>query len=98
MFKSLRSQLSVSILALLLVMIVLMSVFANWFINREFEYYVQRQEEARSEAIISDLTTQYNGMTRSWDADFLHTIGMYSLYGGYILKVYNAYGIIKWDA
>lgn len=98
MFKSLRSQLSVSILALLLVMIVLMSVFANWFINREFEYYVQRQEEARSEAIISDLTTQYNGMTRSWDADFLHTIGMYSLYGGYILKVYNADGIIQWDA
>jgi len=97
-FKSLRSQLSVSILALLLVMIVLMSVFANWFINREFEYYVQRQEEARSEAIISDLTTQYNGMTRSWDADFLHTIGMYSLYGGYILKVYNADGIIQWDA
>lgn len=97
-FRSLRSQLSLSILALLLVMIVLMSLFANLFINREFEYYVQRQEEARSEAIVSDLTSQYNGMTRSWDADFLHTIGMYSLYGGYILKVYNADGDILWDA
>lgn len=98
MFKSLRSQLSLSILALLLVMIVLMSIFANLFINREFEYYVQRQDEARSESIVSDLTSQYNGMTRTWDTEFLHTIGMYSLYSGYLLKVYNAAGDVLWDA
>ena len=98
MFKSLRAQLSMSILLLLAVIIVLMSVFANWFINREFEYYVQRQEQARSEAIVNDLSAQYNGMTRSWDADFLHTIGMYSLYGGYLLKVYGADGAVLWDA
>lgn len=98
MFRSLRAQLSLSILALLLVMIVLLSVVANLLINRAFEAYVQQQEEARSEAIVSDLTAQYNGMTRSWDAGFLHTIGMYSLYGGYLLKVYNADGTLLWDA
>ena len=98
MLKSLRAQLSLSILTLLLVMLVLAGVFANLFINRAFETYVRQQEEERSRAIVSDLTTQYNGMTRAWDADFLHTLGMYSLYGGYLLRVYGADGAVLWDA
>ncbi|MCE5343194.1 MAG: HAMP domain-containing histidine kinase [Eubacteriales bacterium] len=98
MFKSLRSQLSLSILALLLVIILLMGVVSNLLTNRAFETYVQQQEEARIQTIVSDLAAQYNGMTRSWDADFLHTIGMYSLYSGYLLKVYNINGDILWDA
>jgi signal transduction histidine kinase len=82
----------------LLVTVALVSFLGGWFINREFEQYVAEQEKTRSENIVTDLSLQYNNMTRAWDQDFLHTIGMYSLYDGYILKVYDADGNVQWDA
>lgn len=98
MFKSLRSQLSLSILTLTLVIIVLMTVFANILASREFDRYMQRQDEARSETIVKDLSNQYNDLTGVWDSVALHTVGMYALYSGYIVKVYDASGAALWDA
>ena len=98
MLKGLRAQLSLSILTLALAVIVLMTFFANLFVNREFDRYMQRQDEARSEAIVTDMAGQYNDLTGMWDTDTLHTIGMYALYGGYIVKVYDASGTMLWDA
>ena len=95
---SLRAQLSLSILCLVLVVVGLVSLFGGWFINREFQQYVLRQEEARSLHIIHDLGVQYDKKTGNWNQDFLHTVGMYSLYDGYILKVYDGAGKVIWDA
>lgn len=98
MLRSLRSQLSASMLVILLVTVALISVCSNWFINREFEGYIARQERERSGSIVSDLRNQYDGASGGWDANFLHTVGMYSLYDGYILKVFGADGSVLWDA
>ncbi|WP_101696401.1 HAMP domain-containing sensor histidine kinase [Clostridium minihomine] len=96
--RSLRSQLSFSILFLILMTVTLVSVFANVTVNRQFEEYIRNQEQERSEKIVSDLIVQYNGMTKNWSRDFLHTIGMYSLYDGFLLKVYDAQNEMLWDA
>lgn len=96
--KSLRTQLSLSIFLLLLIIIALISVFANLFINREFDSYVQRQNEARSETIVDDVSSQYDALTGVWKEDALHTIGMYSLYNGYLIKVYDDQSKLLWDA
>lgn len=98
MLQSLRAQLSLTILAVLLIAVALISTASNWFINREFEDYIARQEHERSESIVSDLRLQYDETIGGWDASFLHTIGMYSLYDGYILKIYGADGSMLWDA
>lgn len=98
MLRSLRAQLSLSILLILLITVALISVFSNWYINREFEDYITRQENERSKSIVSDLVNQYNGLSRGWNQNFLHTIGMYSLYDGYMLKIYGADGAVLWDA
>ncbi|NLL76415.1 MAG: HAMP domain-containing histidine kinase [Clostridiales bacterium] len=98
MMRSLRTQLSLSILLVVLVTVALISVFSNWFINREFEDYITKQEQTRSENIVSDLGVQYNSFTHSWNQDFLHTIGMYALYESYILKIYDVDGNLLWDA
>ncbi|MDR2486666.1 MAG: HAMP domain-containing histidine kinase [Clostridiales Family XIII bacterium] len=98
MFRSLRAQLSISILLTLLVTIALVSLLGGWFVNREFGQYVAGQEARRSESIVHDLGIQYDGERRGWDPDLLHTIGMYSLYDGYILKVADADGAVVWDA
>ena len=83
---------------MLLVTIALASALGGWFINREFEQYVALQEKTRRENIVNDLGRQYNEITRTWSPDFLHTVGMYSLYDGYIIKVYDLNGALLWDA
>jgi signal transduction histidine kinase len=98
LFRSLRSQLSIAILLVLLLTIAFVSLFGGWSINHEFERYVARQEQARSESIVYDLGSQYDEDAAGWSQDYLHTVGMYSLYDGYILKVYDANGQTIWDA
>ncbi|MFT3982638.1 MAG: ATP-binding protein [Lachnospiraceae bacterium] len=98
MLKSLRTQLSLSILTIVLITVALSSFFSNWFINREFESYIAQQEQERSQNIVSDLAVQYDASAGGWNQDFLHTIGMYALYDSYILKIYDAGGTLLWDA
>ena len=81
MIRSLRAQLSLTMLTLLLITIALMGFLANRFIRDSFETYVTRQAEERSQAIVSDLGNRFSSLS-GWDAEFLNTIGMYSLYGG----------------
>jgi signal transduction histidine kinase len=80
------------------VTIALIGFFSNWFINREFKRYVMESERTRSENIVADLGNQYDGSRQSWNYDYVHIIGMYSLYDGYILKLSDIDGNIVWDA
>lgn len=96
--RSLRSQLSFTIMFIMLVVFAFVSVLANWAVNKQFEAYIMNQEQARRNNIQSDLSNQYNETTQSWDSNYLHTIGMYSLYDGYMLTIYDASGKIIWDA
>lgn len=96
--KSLRSQLSLYIMTIVLVMVTLVSLLANVAVNRQFEEYIINQEQGQKERIVRDLGNLYNGMTRSWNLDYIHAIGMYSLYDGYVLSVNDASGEVIWDA
>ncbi|WP_099467460.1 HAMP domain-containing sensor histidine kinase [Konateibacter massiliensis] len=96
--KTLRSQLSLSIMLVVLVTVVLISLLSNITVNRQFEEYITNQKQTRSEYIVHDLSSQYNTDTQTWDSNYLHTIGMYSLYDGYLLTVYDNSGTAIWDA
>ena len=96
--RSLKAQLSLAILLILLLTIALIGILSNWFISGEFVKYITTQERVHSENISIDLGKQYNSFKKSWDLDYVHIIGMYSLYDGYILKVFDANGNIVWDA
>jgi two-component system sensor histidine kinase BaeS len=98
MLRSLRAQLSLSILLVVLITVGLTCLLANLFINQQFTRYLTEQESTRSENITYDLSRQYNALTRTWNVDYLHTVGMYSLYDGYIVKVYDLNGKVVWDA
>ncbi|MDR0305301.1 MAG: hypothetical protein LBI42_00525 [Chitinispirillales bacterium] len=96
--RSLRTQLSVAILLTLLITVGLIGLFSNIFIKLEFTNYIIEQERLRSEHIVNDLGRFYDPLSDSWDSDFLHIIGTYSMHDGYILKVFNLNGDIVWDA
>jgi heavy metal sensor kinase len=98
MKRSLKTQLSLNIAFVALLTVGIISVVSNLFINRQFEAYVEKRQQQRIESILSDLNQQYNSATKAWNAEFLHAIGMYALYDGYIVKVYGLRQEMLWDA
>jgi len=96
--QSLKTQLSTTILVIVLLTIAVVSLLANIFINRQFTSYVSKQQELEAQIITSTISQQYTQFTDQWDTDFVHATGMYALYEGYIVKVYDKQGVIIWDA
>lgn len=81
-----------------LVTVSLISLLTNITVNRQFEDYILNQKTTRSSYIVTDLSNQYDAMSQKWKEDYLHTIGMYSLYDGYLLTVYDSSNQVIWDA
>ncbi len=98
MKQSLKTQLSTSILAIVLLTITIISFLANIFINRQFTEYIAKQQELKSQIITSSISQQYSAFTNQWNTEYIHAIGMFALYEGYIVKVYDQKEQILWDA
>lgn len=95
---TLRARLTLMISLISLISVVLVSVFASYTINQEFKRYITTQQEIAINDIVSNLSQQYDDETQNWDVDFIHTIGMYALNEGYIIKVSDLNGTTLWDA
>jgi signal transduction histidine kinase len=98
MKHSLRSHLSLAILLAALFTVILISFLANTLINDKFRDYIVERQKNKSMEIVADLSQQYDLPSRSWDSSFVHMLGMYVLYDGYIIKVYDGEGQPVWDA
>ncbi|GLB32629.1 sensor histidine kinase [Lacrimispora amygdalina] len=96
--KTLKKQLSMTILLTLLITIALIGLASNLLINWEFEKYITKTGQERRDNIADELGSQYDEFKRSWRVDYVHAIGMNSLYDGYIVKLYDADGNMVWDA
>jgi signal transduction histidine kinase len=95
---SLKAKLSATILVIVLLTIAIISFLANFFINRQFTDYITKQQELKAQIITSSISQQYTKFTNQWNLDYVHAIGMFSLYEGYIVKVYDKDNVILWDA
>ena len=96
--KTLKSQLSLTIAMVTLVTVTLISLLSNILINQKFKDYISQQQKSKTEEIVSSLNEQYNKNNHGWNEDFIHILGMYALYDGYIIKVYEDDGNVVWDA
>jgi len=96
--KSLRTKLSSTILIIVLLTIAVISFLSNYFINRQFTDYIIRQQNLKTQIIQSSLDQQYTSFTERWNLDYIHAIGMLSLYEGYIIKIYDRDNKVLWDA
>ncbi|MDR1156715.1 MAG: HAMP domain-containing protein [Oscillospiraceae bacterium] len=96
MGRSLQARLSLTIALAVLLTVALISLLANLLISRRFENYIMRQQSVRTADIVENILHQFNGLT--WDTEALHAAGMYALYDGYIVKVYDKEDRLVWDA
>lgn len=95
---SLKAKLSLNIAFVVLLTVAFISILSNIFINRQFVNYITGQQQLKTQEIVANLCGYYNNMSETWDMDSVHTLGMYSLYDGFIIKVYENDGTVLWDA
>lgn len=95
---SLKTKLSLSIALVVLLTVALISLLANIFVGNQFKGYISSQQEKSTQEIVNRISQQYDKDTKKWDVSFLHNIGMYALYDGYIVKVYDLDKQVIWNA
>jgi two-component system, OmpR family, sensor histidine kinase BaeS len=98
MRRSLRAQLTRTIALIVLITLALISLLSNVLIRNAFEKYARKQQEIRSEDIVANLSRQYDTSTGQWNTDYVHGVGMYALYEGYVIRLSDQSGIVVWDA
>lgn len=96
--RSLRTQLSVAIMSIVLFTVSVISLSSNLLINQEFEKYMAEQQKAKADSFVLNFNSQYNRLTQEWNIEYIHGAGMYAMFDGYIIKVYGKNGEIIWDA
>lgn len=98
MKQKLSTQLSLGFALIVLVTVSLISLAANFLINRQFEKYVENQQKEFADGLAEGLSDQYDPANNGWNLDYIHGFGMYALNDGYIIKLYDADEQIVWDA
>ncbi len=96
--RSIRTKISSAMISIILLVVAIISFLSNHLINKQFTAYIASQQELRAQVITASLSEQYLVQSKEWDLEYIHTIGMFSLYEGYILKVYDGEGTLLWDA
>lgn len=94
----LRKELTLTVIGIVLLCVIGIIIISNIFINKAFEKYAQKQMNDRSDEIVRHLESQYLPLYKSWNEDYIHGLGMYALYEGYIIKLYNERHDLVWDA
>jgi signal transduction histidine kinase len=95
---SLRTHISFAIAIVALLVVALICLLSNILLERQFERYAEEQRELRAGDIAQNLSMLYYPVTKTWDTDAIHALGMYSMTDGYILVVRDADGRVVWDA
>jgi signal transduction histidine kinase len=94
----LKTKLSLSIALVVLLTVILISYFSNLLMNKRFTDYKLAQLENSTQQIAGSLALQYDQTAQTWNADFVHSIGMLALSDGFLITVRDVSGNIVWDA
>lgn len=96
--RSLRASLILRFALIVLAILSAVSIASNLLINRQFEQYVQEQQNIQAAEIAQNLAVQYDNSAGGWNLDYVHGMGMYALSEGYMLRLYDQNEAILWDA
>lgn len=98
MKQSLSRKLTSVIVLTVLIAVGLVSSISSYFIHDRFKDYIIDKQTQTINQIIASVSLQYNVNESTWDKEKVHEVGMYALYSGYIIKVYDNENTSIWDA
>ncbi|HHY60822.1 MAG TPA: two-component sensor histidine kinase, partial [Clostridia bacterium] len=94
---SLRTKLSLSYIALVLISVLLISVTTNLLLDKHFRDYIAENQARKNREIAFQVQQQYKE-GGYWDTEAIGHICINALSQGMIIKVVNASGQVVWDA
>lgn len=94
---TLRRKLTLSYVFIIMVCMILVSLLANIFLERQFTKYVIEHQEMENREIVSLITKQYSP-ENGWKSDYVENIGVSALQNGLIVKVRDISGKMIWNA
>ena len=94
--QSIRTKLTISYLAVAMLCVVLISIFSNLYLEKQFRSYVKTNQERKNLEIVALITHQYE-MQQGFNSISLQNIGMSALDNGLIVQVEDAQGKPVWD-
>ncbi|SKB00491.1 Signal transduction histidine kinase [Caloramator quimbayensis] len=93
----LKTKLSLSYIFIALVCILLISVFTNLYLEKNFKDYIIQNQKRKNNEIVSLIKEQYKEDGK-WDTRVIENIGINALEQGMIIRVVDATGKVIWDA
>ncbi len=97
MVVSLKAKLASSYILLILICVVLISLLANVFLEKQFRNYVMENQERRNQQVAASISQQVDDRGE-WHTRDIADLGINALEQGLILKVSDQSGRIVWDA
>ena len=94
---SLRVKLSMAFMLFALVLFMLISGFANFIMERQFEAYTVSKLEKSIQDTVGLIASRFDS-AENWNASAIEDIGVNALSGGLMLRVTSADGTEIWDA
>ena len=98
MKRTLRRQLTSTIVLTVLIAVSFVSLFSSFIIHDHFQNYIEDKQTQTINQLVAQVASQYEVEEERWDVDTIHEIGMVALYSGYIIKVNDDVGRLVWDA
>lgn len=95
---SLRTKLSISYVFVAMLLVAMLSIVANFLLEKQFRKYIIMQQEQKNREIVSLISQQYKSKTSTWDIAVIENIGISALEQGLIVKVEDSGGTVVWDA
>ncbi len=98
MKRTLRRQLTSTIVLTVLIAVSFVSLFSSFIIHDHFKGYIEAKQTQTIQQLVAQVAQQYELEEDRWDVENIHEIGMVALYSGYIIKVNDGNGQLIWDA
>ncbi len=98
MKHTLRFKLTAAFLLITLVSFLIIGVFANVILEKQFEKYVIDNLDQKRNDVVATLESRYGDWGSKWDLSGLENLGVSTLSNGLMLRVCDKDGTLLWDA
>jgi len=95
---TLRFKLTSAFLLITLIFSLLIGLFANIILQRQFKIYVMDNLNQTNEKIVTTLESRYRDWGNKWDLTGLENLGVGALTDGLMLRIRDGNDTILWDA
>lgn len=97
MGSSLRTKLTTSYMLIVVIIIGLISILANFSVQNRFQDFVIHKQKKQTEEILEQISLSYEH-TLDWDTNYLEMVGMNALQNGMIIKIDDGNNKNIWSA